>query len=62
MQLVLQILAYFNFKGHNLLKFVTEFVVTYLEDTDGNTRRGTTIYCYRLVVNSSSSIPASQLR
>ncbi|KAH7665067.1 Non-specific serine/threonine protein kinase protein [Dioscorea alata] len=59
-QLALQTLAHFNFKGHELLEFARESVVVYLEDEDGATRRDAAICCCRLVANSIAGIPSSQ--
>ncbi|XP_010245613.1 PREDICTED: serine/threonine-protein kinase TOR isoform X2 [Nelumbo nucifera] len=53
-QLALQTLARFNFKGHELLEFARESVVIYLEDEDGATRRDAALCCCRLVANSFS--------
>ncbi|KAJ6818004.1 serine/threonine-protein kinase TOR [Iris pallida] len=60
-QLALQTLARFNFKGHELLEFARESVVLYLEDEDGNTRRDAAICCCRLVANSFSGLPGPPL-
>ncbi|KAJ1381615.1 Tetratricopeptide-like helical domain superfamily [Sesbania bispinosa] len=38
-QLALQTLARFNFKGHDLLEFARDSVVVYLDDEDGATRK-----------------------
>ncbi|XP_038982976.1 serine/threonine-protein kinase TOR isoform X2 [Phoenix dactylifera] len=59
-QLALQTLAHFNFKGHELLQFARESVVVYLEDEDGTTRRDAAICCCRLVANSFAGIPGPQ--
>lgn len=56
-QLALQTLARFNFKGHDLLEFVRESVVVYLEDEDGGTRKDAALCCCRLVANSFTGTP-----
>ncbi|KAL2477393.1 Serine/threonine-protein kinase TOR [Forsythia ovata] len=53
-QLALQTLARFNFKGHDLLEFARESVVVYLEDEDGATRKDAALCCCKLVANSLS--------
>ncbi|KAI4295808.1 hypothetical protein L6164_035812 [Bauhinia variegata] len=55
-QLALQTLARFNFKGHDLLEFARESVVVYLDDEDGATRRDAALCCCKLVANSFSGI------
>ncbi|KAJ4958930.1 hypothetical protein NE237_026041 [Protea cynaroides] len=59
-QLALQTLARFTFKGHELLEFAKEAVVVYLEDEDGATRRDAALCCCRLVANSFSGIASAQ--
>ncbi|KAG1342788.1 serine/threonine-protein kinase TOR [Cocos nucifera] len=59
-QLALQTLAHFNFKGHELLQFARESVVVYLDDEDGATRRDAAICCCRLVANSFAGLPGPQ--
>ncbi|PHT56161.1 hypothetical protein CQW23_04647 [Capsicum baccatum] len=59
-QLVLRTLARFNFKGHDLLVFAREFVVAYLEDEDGSTRKDAAVCCCKLVANSFSVISSTQ--
>uniref|UniRef100_A0A1D1Y0I7 Serine/threonine-protein kinase TOR n=2 Tax=Anthurium amnicola TaxID=1678845 RepID=A0A1D1Y0I7_9ARAE len=59
-QLALRTLAHFNFKGHELLEFARESVVSYLEDEDGATRRDAALCCCQLVGNSFSGISSSQ--
>ncbi|KAK9097076.1 hypothetical protein Sjap_022573 [Stephania japonica] len=59
-QLSLQTLARFNFKGHELLEFARDSVVVYLEDEDGSTRRDAALCCCRLVSNSFSGISCAQ--
>ncbi|XP_042517087.1 serine/threonine-protein kinase TOR isoform X2 [Macadamia integrifolia] len=59
-QLALQTLARFNFKGHELLEFAKDSVVVYLEDEDGATRRDAALCCCRLVANSFSGIVSTQ--
>ncbi|KAK3011996.1 hypothetical protein RJ639_011254, partial [Escallonia herrerae] len=59
-QLALQTLARFNFKGHDLLEFARESVVVYLEDEDGATRKDAALCCCKLVANSFSGIMCSQ--
>ncbi|KAK4563470.1 hypothetical protein RGQ29_005828 [Quercus rubra] len=59
-QLALQTLARFNFKGHDLLEFARESVVLYLDDEDGATRKDAAICCCRLVANSFSGIACTQ--
>nr|XP_027112687.1 serine/threonine-protein kinase TOR [Coffea arabica] len=56
-QLALQTLARFNFKGHDLLEFARESVVVYLEDDDGGTRKDAAFCCCRLVANSFTGTP-----
>ncbi|CAA2983774.1 serine threonine- kinase TOR isoform X1 [Olea europaea subsp. europaea] len=53
-QLALQTLARFNFKGHDLLEFARESVVVYLEDEDRATRKDAALCCCKLVANSLS--------
>ncbi|XP_021776173.1 serine/threonine-protein kinase TOR-like [Chenopodium quinoa] len=53
-QLALQTLAHFNFKGHDLLEFARESVTSYLEDEDAVTRKDAALCCCRLVANSIS--------
>ncbi|XP_019423211.1 PREDICTED: serine/threonine-protein kinase TOR-like [Lupinus angustifolius] len=55
-QLALQTLARFNFKGHDLLEFVRESVVLYLDDEDGATRKDAALCCCKIVSNSFSGI------
>ncbi|OIW11181.1 hypothetical protein TanjilG_22988 [Lupinus angustifolius] len=55
-QLALQTLARFNFKGHDLLEFVRESVVVYLDDEDRATRKDAALCCCKLVANSFSGI------
>ncbi|KAI8028412.1 Serine/threonine-protein kinase TOR [Camellia lanceoleosa] len=59
-QLGLQTLAHFNFKGHDLLEFARDTVVVYLEDEDGATRKDAAICCCRLVANSFSGTASAQ--
>ncbi|KAL1534483.1 non-specific serine/threonine protein kinase [Salvia divinorum] len=59
-QLALQTLARFNFKGHDLLEFARESVVVYLEDEDGGTRKDAALCCCKLMANSLSGISAAQ--
>ncbi|KAK9163538.1 hypothetical protein Syun_004440 [Stephania yunnanensis] len=59
-QLSLQTLARFNFKGHELLEFARDSVVVYLEDEDGATRRDAALCCCRLVANSFSGVSCAQ--
>ncbi|KAK7308127.1 hypothetical protein VNO77_41724 [Canavalia gladiata] len=58
-QLALQTLARFNFKGHDLLEFARESVVVYLDDEDGATRKDAALCCCRLIASSFSSIACS---
>ncbi|PRQ22228.1 putative non-specific serine/threonine protein kinase [Rosa chinensis] len=55
-QLALQTLARFNFKGHDLLEFARESVVVYLDDDDGAIRKDAALCCCRLVANSFSGV------
>jgi FKBP12-rapamycin complex-associated protein len=55
-QLALQTLARFNFKGHDLLEFARESVVVYLDDEDAATRKDAALCCCRLIANSLSGI------
>ncbi|KAJ6692351.1 ATAXIA TELANGIECTASIA MUTATED ATM -RELATED [Salix purpurea] len=55
-QLTLQTLARFNFKGHELLKFARESVVVYLDDGDGATRKDAALCCCKLVAGSFSGM------
>ncbi|KAM1650754.1 hypothetical protein ACFXTH_003293 [Malus domestica] len=55
-QLALQTLARFNFKGHDLLEFARESVVVYLDDDDGAIRKDAALCCCRLVANSFSGM------
>ncbi|XP_024933499.1 serine/threonine-protein kinase TOR isoform X2 [Ziziphus jujuba] len=59
-QLALQTLARFNFKGHDLLEFARESVVLYLDDDDGAIRKDAALCCCRLVANSFSGLACSQ--
>ncbi|KAL1564547.1 non-specific serine/threonine protein kinase [Salvia divinorum] len=59
-QLALQTLSRFNFKGHELLEFARESVVVYLEDEDGSTRKDAAFCCCKLMANSLSGISAAQ--
>ncbi|KAM3362075.1 serine/threonine-protein kinase TOR-like isoform X1 [Capsicum galapagoense] len=59
-QLALRTLAYFNFKGYDLLEFARESVVVYLEDEDGATRNDTALCCCKLVANSFSAVSSTQ--
>ncbi|KDP44557.1 hypothetical protein JCGZ_16390 [Jatropha curcas] len=59
-QLALQTLARFNFKGHELLEFARESVVVYLDDEDGGTRKDAALCCCKLIVNSFSGIASTQ--
>lgn len=61
-QLALQTLARFNFKGHDLLDFARQSVVAYLEDEDGATRKDAALCCCRLVANSFSGTHFSSTR
>ncbi|KAK2968905.1 hypothetical protein RJ640_018597, partial [Escallonia rubra] len=60
LQLALQTLARFNFKGHDLLEFARESVVVYLEDEDGATRKDAALCCCKLAANSFSGMMCSQ--
>ncbi|CAN8288398.1 unnamed protein product [Cochlearia groenlandica] len=51
-QLALQTLARFNFKGHNVLEFARESVVVYLDDDDATTRKDAALCCCTLIANS----------
>ncbi|KAM7263834.1 hypothetical protein ACFE04_001517 [Oxalis oulophora] len=53
-QLALQTLARFNFKGHELLEFAKDSVIKYLDDNDGGTRKDSALCCCKLVANSFS--------
>ncbi|CAN0880168.1 Serine/threonine-protein kinase TOR [Linum grandiflorum] len=59
-QLALQTLARFNFKGHELLEFARESVIVYLDDEDGATRKDAALCCCKLVANSFSSMGSAQ--
>nr|XP_033517642.1 serine/threonine-protein kinase TOR isoform X4 [Nicotiana tomentosiformis] len=59
-QLALQTLARFNFKGHDLLEFARESVVVYLEDEDGATRKDAALCCCKLVANSFLAMSSTQ--
>ncbi|XP_038877544.1 serine/threonine-protein kinase TOR isoform X2 [Benincasa hispida] len=59
-QLALQTLARFNFKGHDLLEFARESVVVYLDDEDGATRKDAALCCCKLVANSFSVMTCTQ--
>ncbi|XP_052193242.1 serine/threonine-protein kinase TOR isoform X2 [Diospyros lotus] len=59
-QLALQTLACFNFKGHDLLEFARATVVVYLEDEDGATRKDAALCCCRLIANSFSGMGCVQ--
>ncbi|CAK9144988.1 unnamed protein product [Ilex paraguariensis] len=60
LQLALQTLARFNFKGHDLLEFAKESVLGYLEDEDGVTRKDAALCCCKLVANSLSGMSCMQ--
>ncbi|KAL3576221.1 hypothetical protein D5086_021504 [Populus alba] len=60
-QLALQTLARFNFKGHELLEFARESVVVYLDDEDGATRKDAALCCCKLVANSFSAMVSTQV-
>ncbi|KAJ1388343.1 Tetratricopeptide-like helical domain superfamily [Sesbania bispinosa] len=55
-QLALQTLARFNFKGHDLLEFARDSVVVYLDDEDGATRKDAALCCCKLIAGSFSGI------
>ncbi|GAB4853400.1 hypothetical protein Ancab_017578 [Ancistrocladus abbreviatus] len=59
-QLALQTLAHFNFKGHDLLEFSRESVLSYLEDEDGAIRKDAALCCCKLVTNSFSNTLCTQ--
>ncbi|KAJ4716092.1 Serine/threonine-protein kinase TOR [Melia azedarach] len=59
-QLALQTLARFNFKGHELLEFARESVVIYLDDEDKATRKDAALCCCKLVANSFSGVSCTQ--
>ncbi|KAJ0011377.1 hypothetical protein Pint_33614 [Pistacia integerrima] len=59
-QLALQTLARFNFKGHELLEFARESVVVYLDDEDKVTRKDAALCCCKLVANSFSGVSCTQ--
>ncbi|KAL8097331.1 hypothetical protein AgCh_030462 [Apium graveolens] len=59
-QIGLQTLAQFNFKGHDLLEFARDSVVVYLEDEDGKTRKDAALCCCKAVSNSFSGTLPSQ--
>ncbi|GAB2292090.1 hypothetical protein Dimus_026338 [Dionaea muscipula] len=59
-QLALQTLALFNFKGHDLLEFSRESVLPYLEDEDGATRKDAALCCCRLMTNFFSGLACAQ--
>ncbi|PHT30527.1 hypothetical protein CQW23_29832 [Capsicum baccatum] len=46
--------------GHDLLEFAREYVVVYLEDEDGATRKDAVLCCCKLVANSFSVISSTQ--
>ncbi|PHT28666.1 hypothetical protein CQW23_31722 [Capsicum baccatum] len=47
-------------QGHDLLVFAREFIVMYLEDENGATRKDVALCCYKLVSNSFSVISSTQ--
>lgn len=59
-QLALQSLSRFNFKGHDLLEFARESVVVYLDDEDGVTRKDAALCCCKLVANSLSGVSSAE--
>ncbi|KAL8151366.1 LOW QUALITY PROTEIN: hypothetical protein V2J09_021174 [Rumex salicifolius] len=59
-QLALQTLAHFNFKGHDLLEFAKESVLFYLEDEDPSTRKDAALCCCSLVAQSFSNSSSTQ--
>lgn len=58
-QLALQTLARFNFKGHDLLEFARESVVVYLDDEDRSTRKDAALCCCKLIATSFSGIASA---
>ncbi|WJX59954.1 non-specific serine/threonine protein kinase [Trifolium repens] len=58
-QLALQTLARFNFKGHDLLQFARESVVVYLDDEDRSTRKDAALCCCKLIATSFSGIASA---
>ncbi|XP_028061654.1 serine/threonine-protein kinase TOR isoform X1 [Camellia sinensis] len=61
-QLSLQTLACFNFKGHDLLESARDIVVVYLEDEDGAIRKDAALCCCVLVANSFSGMACARFR
>ncbi|KAL7227449.1 hypothetical protein ACSBR1_022325 [Camellia fascicularis] len=61
-QLSLQTLACFNFKGHDLLESARDIVVVYLEDEDGAIRKDAALCCLVLVANSFSGMACARFR
>ncbi|XP_006361564.1 serine/threonine-protein kinase TOR-like isoform X1 [Solanum tuberosum] len=59
-QLTLQTLARFNFKGHDLLEFARESVVIYLEDENGATQKDVALCCCKLIANSFLVMSSTQ--
>ncbi|XP_051146490.1 serine/threonine-protein kinase TOR isoform X2 [Andrographis paniculata] len=59
-QLALQTLARFHFRGHDLLEFARNSVVVYLEDDDGGTRKDAALCCCKLMTNSLSGLSSTQ--
>ncbi|GMH23702.1 hypothetical protein Nepgr_025545 [Nepenthes gracilis] len=59
-QLALQTLSRFNFKGHDLLEFSRESVLSYLEDEDAATRKDAALCCCKLFTNSFSGTTRTQ--
>ncbi|KAL3747797.1 hypothetical protein ACJRO7_016586 [Eucalyptus globulus] len=59
-QLALQTLAHFNFKGKELLEFAEESVVIYLDDRDIETRKAAALCCCKMVLSSLSNVTSMQ--
>eukprot|EP00850_Spirogloea_muscicola_P011604 SM000072S21238 [mRNA] locus=s72:583526:601430:+ [translate_table: standard] len=60
-QLALRTLATFNLQGHELLEFVKETVVQYLDDDDPSTRQEAGICCCRLLEQSCAAAASHSL-
>lgn len=57
MALALRTLGSFDFSKHNLLEFVRECVVGYLDDPNPEIRRETSITCTKLMSSVGESAP-----
>ncbi|XP_030468800.2 serine/threonine-protein kinase TOR-like isoform X2 [Syzygium oleosum] len=59
-QLALQTLARFNFKGKELLEFAKESVIIYLDDGDRETRKAAALCYFKMVMSSLCNVTSTQ--